>query len=130
MRRRAFSLIELMVAVSILAIGIVAIARSFLSASNALSNGDNRILALNLLEGKMAEIEEEALKDSDNLTPTQQDIVISSKTFNYRADLDKIKAGEGEEGSLNKVSLNAGWKEGSMPYDEILATYINIEKKE
>lgn len=132
MTRKSFSLIELMVAVSVLSIGIVMIARSFLSASNALTNGENRILALNFLEGKMGEIEEEAIKGSDKAMNAQADVLIGPRTFTYRADSDKVNISEKEKEKyyLDRVILVAGWNEGSKSYDEILGTYFNPKKKE
>lgn len=130
MKRKAFSMIELMVAVSVLAIGIVLIARSFLSASNALTNAESRIVSLGFLEGKMGEAEEEALKGNDKLGDIQDAVVIDYRTFIYRTYMDKIKTGEKEKEYINKIMLTASWKEGSKTYDEILATYIDVTKEE
>ena len=49
-QRRGFTLVELMVTVSILAVGIVMVLRSFLSISSTLDSGSNRIIAMQLLE--------------------------------------------------------------------------------
>ena len=106
------------------------IGRSFLTASSAIDNGDNRIRALYLLEDKMGAIEEEVFKDDDALMNEQSYLTIDSKTFAYKAVLDKIKMGEDEDDLLNRVTLSAEWKEGSKSYDEILATYIAFPKKE
>ena len=131
MKKRAFSLIELMVAVSVLAIGIVLIGRSFLSASSALTNGQNRITALNFLESKMGDIEEQALKGYDKDLSAQESVVIDSKTFIYKTNYDKVPFGTGEGNqTINKVTVTAAWSEGSKGYDEIFSTYFNTEKKE
>lgn len=131
MNKKAFSLIELMVAVSVLAIGIILIARSFLSASNALSNGDNRILAVNFLEGKMSAIEEEALKGSDLLMDAEESAMIGPKTFMFKASSDKFKiSGDSDKDNIKRVMLSAEWKEGNITYDEIIGTYIEITEKE
>ncbi len=131
MNKKAFSLIELMVAVSVLAIGIILIARSFLSASNALSNGNDRILAVNFLEGKMSAIEEEALKGRDILMDEQESALIGPKTFTFKAWSDKFKiGGDSDKDNIKRVMLSAEWKEGNITYDEIIGTYIDITEKE
>lgn len=129
--KRAFSLIELMVAVSVLAIGVILIARSFLSASNALSNGNNRILALNFLDGKMSAIEEEALKGGDSLMDEEASAMIGPKTFIFKAWSDKFNIdGDSDKDNIKKVTLSAEWKEGNITYDEIIGTYIELAEKE
>ena len=136
MKNRSFTLIELMVTVSILAIGIVMIARSFLSASNALSISQDRVLAVNLLGNKMSDIEQIVLSGPDKIEGAEENVVMNNKDFSYRAFSDEVKIGddttqtEADKNTLNRVTLNAGWKEGNVSYDEIVATYVDLEKKD
>ncbi|MDP3791111.1 MAG: type II secretion system protein [Candidatus Omnitrophota bacterium] len=130
MKNRAFSLIELMVAVSVLAIGIIMIARSFLSASSAINNGEHRILALNLLGEKMSGIEEQALKGIDKLDDINENITINFKAFTVRSDISLIKIDEDSKENINSIVLSAQWLEGTKSYDEVVATYIDFGRKE
>ena len=59
-RGSGFTLVELMVATSILAIGIVVVARALLTASDVLDSVENRVAALQFLEKEMTRIQQQA----------------------------------------------------------------------
>ena len=129
-KRSAFSMIELMVAVSVLSIGIILIARSFLSASSALSSCESRIVALSFLEGKMAEVEERAFNGEKNLAGPNESVSINGRKAEFKSGSQEMKIGKGEDGLfLNNVILNVGWREANRPYDEDLETYIETKKQ-
>lgn len=124
-------MIELMIAVSVLSIGVILIARSFLSASSALSNCESRIVALNFLEGKMAEVEERVRSGEENLAGPNESVLINGRNAEFTSDLREMKIGKDEDGLfINKVMLNLSWREANRPYDEDLGTYVEIKKKE
>ena len=126
----AFSMIELMVAISVLSIGIILIARSFLSASSALSSCESRIVALSFLEGKMAEVEEMTLNGEENLAGPNASVLINGRNAEFKSDLQVMKIGKDEDGLfINKVMLNVSWREANRSYDEDLGTYVEIKKK-
>ncbi len=123
-------MIELMVAVSVLSIGVILIARSFLSASSALSSCESRIVALSFLEGKMAEVEEKAEIGEENLTGPNESVLINGRKADFSSGSQGIRVGSGADGLfINKVMLNVGWREANRPYDEDLGTYVEIRKK-
>lgn len=122
-------MIELMVAVSVLSIGIILIARSFLSASGALSSCESRIVALNFLEGKMSEVEEKALNGEENLAGPSESVSINGKKADFNSSSQNMKIGKDEDKLfINNVMLNVSWREANRPYDEDLGTYVGIDK--
>ena len=124
-------MIELMVAVSVLSIGVILIARSFLSASSALSSCESRIVALSFLESKMADVEKRARDDEEDLTGPDESVLINGKKADFNSSSQEMKMGKNEDGlSVNKVMLSVGWREANRPYDEDLGTYVEIKKKE
>ena len=124
-------MIELMVTVSVLSIGIILIARSFLSASGALSSCESRIIGLNFLEGKMAQVEEKAVNGEDDLTLPEESVLINGKTANFKSGIEEIRIGKPEdELSIKKVMLNVGWSEANRPDNEDLSVYVETKKKE
>ncbi len=131
MKRSAFSMIELMVTVSVLSIGVILIARSFLTASGALSSCESRIVALSFLESKMAEVEERAFNGEENFASPNESVLINARTATFASSSQDMKIGEDEDGLfVNKVILNVSWREANKPQEEDLGTYIEIEKKE
>lgn len=65
------TLVELMVATSILAIGIVMVARGFMVASTALASVENRIEAFQFLDAKMVELQQQAAQEGGVALGTQ-----------------------------------------------------------
>ena len=127
----AFSMIELMVAVSVLSIGIILIARSFLSASSALSNCESRIVALNFLEGRMAGIEEKIRSGEESFTIPNESVLINGRMADFKSSSQEIRIGDEKDAPLiNKVMLNIDWNEANRSYDEDLGIYVEIKKKE
>ncbi len=124
-------MIELMVAVSVLSIGVILIARSFLSASGALSSCESRIVALNFLESKMAEVEEKALNGDDDLAGPGESVSINGRKADFSSSSQEIKIGKDEDKLfINEVMLKVSWREANRPYDEELGTYVEIGKNE
>ena len=70
MTRRGFTLVELMLSASILAMGMVLVARGLLTASSALQTVDNRVAAYMFLDEKLQELQQRAIEEG-GLGPTQ-----------------------------------------------------------
>ena len=57
-KKSSFTLVELMVAVSIFSIGIVMVLRSFLNSQDLLEAAQNKLAAIRMLDTKMSDLEE------------------------------------------------------------------------
>lgn len=125
----AFSLIELMLAVSVLSIGIVLIARSFISSAGAIDTGENRMMAVNLLDGKMSEIEEKfACGLGETVEPYSREAAINGRPAGLNCEVSEY-ALEKKTRTASKVTLFLSWKEGSRAQDETLVTYFEKNKE-
>lgn len=123
-------MIELMVAVSVLSIGVILIARSFLSASTALSNCESRIVALSFLENRMAEVEEKALRGEEDLAAPSEPVLINGRKAGFTSGSQEMKIGRDESGQLiYDVILTVNWREANRSYTEDLGTYVETGKK-
>ncbi|MDD5594748.1 MAG: prepilin-type N-terminal cleavage/methylation domain-containing protein [Candidatus Omnitrophica bacterium] len=123
-RSRGFSLIELMVVVSILSIGIVLVIRSFLNSAKALNISQNRISAANFLEKKMAELEEKAFLEKGVIPATaQENIKLGFLNATYASEIAPISA-EGLDKFLSEAKLDLSWKEGNLTQNAVLGTYF------
>ena len=115
-KRGGFTLIELIVAISILTIGIVLVVRSFLTASSVLDRIQTRLLAVQLIAEKAVALEQSAKQD-DGVQPSESEE--SVKLLNHDAVLKtKIVPIEVEElkEDLNEVHLSVSW--GRMPLND------------
>lgn len=131
-----FTLIELMVTISILSIGIVTVLRSFLNITSALDISSNQINALHLLERKLNQLEEESMRYGGlELKQEQEDIMVGSRVGVLSLEtevLDIEKKDDSEVGNeeeeelkrLNIVNLTAKWKEGKKVRKLKLLTYF------
>jgi prepilin-type N-terminal cleavage/methylation domain-containing protein len=90
-----FTFIELMVTVVVLSGGLVAIYRSYFSALNYLDHLSTRVMALNLLESRMAVIERDfrSLKDFD-IGELSEEAMVNGRPVGFRYDIQLKPVGE------------------------------------
>jgi len=131
-----FTLVELMVTVSILAVGIVMVLRSFLSISAALDSGSNRIMAMQLLEDKMNALEQKAKEDAGVLLETKEeqarisnrDAILKLEVVHLSTPEFGIEEQEQDKDKINEVKLMLLWKETNIDKDSILITYLKNQE--
>jgi len=131
-KKGSFTLVELMVTVSILAVGIVMVLRSFLSISAALDSGSNRIIAMQLLEEKMNALEQKAKEDAGLFLETKEeqvrignrDAILKLEVVHLETPEFGIEEQEQDKDKINEVKLMLLWKEASIDKDSILITYL------
>jgi Tfp pilus assembly protein PilE len=139
-KKGSFTLVELMVTVSILAIGIVLVLRSFLSISAALDSGSNRIMAMQLLEDKMNALEQKAKAEAGVFLETKEEetrlgnrdatlklqvVSLSTPEFPLSGQEEEI-----DKEKINEVKLTLLWKEAGIEKDTILSTYLKNKEEE
>jgi len=132
-KRKAFSLVELMVAVSILSIGIVGVGRSFLNAISGIGYCQNLVSKTWFLDDVMNNLEQFA-RDQEGFNKEKEEI---TTFFN-----DKIKEarekGIGEltwetdqvldQKHLVKLILNIKWAESGREKNEDLVALLPVKE--
>lgn len=123
MARRGFTLVELMLAVSILSIGIVSILRSFLSAASAFDSASNSIKALQELQAGMADWEEKAIQEG-GVTPgrTEDKLRLDSRDAFRKTEIVSLEMEELE--NLTEIKITLSWHENNKENNRSLATYL------
>jgi len=134
MRQKSFTLIELVVALSILSIGIVLVLRSYINVSSALDLATNRIEAICFLEGKMNTILEE-VKTTGKIEGSTSGITnIGNRNAEWALEVTPLtdEALKDEEAqskwSLSEARFRISWKEGNVDRDSELVTYVRMQK--
>ncbi|MBL7130563.1 MAG: hypothetical protein ISS45_04040 [Candidatus Omnitrophica bacterium] len=126
--KKSISLVELMLTVVILSMGIVMILKSFLSIASALGYTKNKIAALQFLDGKIAGLQEMALKEEDILEGENQgEIRLGEKDFSWVRDFFSVVYSEEEIDEIKGVNLDVFWKEGNINKQQSLSAYINLK---
>ena len=132
------TLVELIVAVSILSIGVVLVARGFLTASAGLSSARNRITAVQFLESQMAHLQQQAIEEG-GLHPTHDSGITDLNQRPATWDLEvipvepEVPAEEEAEKprqpvELAEVRLRLAWQEGRRDQDVTLVTYLDYRE--
>jgi prepilin-type N-terminal cleavage/methylation domain-containing protein len=123
---KGLSLVELMIAVSILAVGIVAVGRCFISVAYATSTALNYIGALQCLQEKIDTIEEETVYHGKDIFTGQihQEIELDSRAANIIVTSEPLDDSE----SLIEITAEVSWYEGGQKKDKILSTYLPARK--
>lgn len=129
---KAFTFVELMVTVVILAVGLTLIIQGFITAAGALNTTQNHRIALQFLENKMQEIEAAARIDKGVKRENSQG-EFSSETRNFTWNLEVVGVEEAEDldlsEDLNELTLKVAWTERNSPRDLSLITYMRNKKE-
>ena len=99
--KRGFTLIEIMLAITILTIGIIGVLRAYIISVNTLEAGQNSIDAVCLLKEKMAEIEQVVMEEG-GISPGTSSGKFEDEFEGFRWELE-VKPGPIK--SLNEVAL-------------------------
>jgi hypothetical protein len=118
----------MMVAVSILGIGVVLISRSFLTSVSVLESLQNRVAAAYFLCSRMGELEEKSLQ-SDGLKTeeAQEEVEFGSRKADFKKEITAIDVDVMAD-NLNRVKLGLYWTESGRAKDEALVTYMPNKK--
>jgi len=144
-KKKSFTLIELVVAMSILAIGITGILRSFLKIVSAANYSSSSIKSMYLLETEMSKLEEQVIMTGDVVINKLQETVLVGVRFadlkkslcllsveppkqNIDALLDnqQEKEAEKKEYQVQETAFSLSWKQRAAARDIVLCTYFPV----
>ena len=117
-------MVELMIAVSILAIGVVMVLRSFLNSASVLDSLDNKLAAAAILEDKINGLQQKAIEEG-GLEPgqTNEDMAVGNRNAVFQSEVTSSPV----EG-INEAKLNVSWQEENRYKDETLVVYLPNKK--
>ena len=138
MKNAGFTLVELIIAASLLAIGMVLVTRSFFTAQDALRATQEKFIAMQLLESKAGELELKVYKEKGYLPQdTQKELDFGVKKAIYTLktlNLKKNKAKEDNDKKKKKdpfseVELRIAWDDhGKSNHESLIIDFENKEK--
>ncbi|MFC1631112.1 prepilin-type N-terminal cleavage/methylation domain-containing protein [Candidatus Omnitrophota bacterium] len=113
---RAFTLVEVMVSVAILATGLVLVLQGMTFALNALQIAENNLQATQAAQNLMVEARIQAAEDWEEFkNGLEQDLEFDQLSCNWRLTLEtfslELEEQEANE-DLNLLSANLAWSEG------------------
>lgn len=119
-RQTGFTLIEVMVTVSILSFGILMLFRSFFISVDAVQYASNRLNAQVWLEEKMWE-EMDLLRRMKVLSAGEEngEFKFRGRDYFWRKSIGAM------EGDICRLSLDLSWKEAGRDRSLTYATYVN-----
>lgn len=121
------TLVELMIAVSILAIGIVAVLRSFITCATAFSAANYSILALSNLSSQMSALEVRALEEAGLSAESQdEELQMDSRAAKMETRITPLEGGE----DLMQAGVVISWLQDNKEASRSLFTYLKKKKDE
>jgi len=111
LKRRAFTMVEIMVAVVILSAGLVVVYESLLKSLDAFQTFETRLTAQLVADGAVANIERQMRSPWRATAPTQQKgtTLADGRTFTWQTQVMLAQAAQ----ELYQVSVSVSWPEGS-----------------
>lgn len=134
--KKGFTLIELMIAVSILSIGIVVILHARLGVITALDTAVNKMRAWQFLESKMGVLEQIVREDGGiEIQGQQEDVRLGSRYAKWTLEMVSVEMQESEEGTLGQqkgeyesrlleVVMSLSWMEERRNKNVVLVAYF------
>ena len=126
-RRDGFLLIELIVAVSILSIGLVLVLRALLAASAASDIIAGKIAAIELLETRLSDLEEMAEQGALKNGEDNTEVLLGGRKAQMSLKISPIGASDDKE-EIKMIDAKISWKSGGKDMDERLETSIKNKK--
>ena len=141
MKKTGFTLVELIIAVSILTIGLVMVMRSFFTAQDAVRVTQEKLAAMKILQSKANELELKVYRQKGYLP---QDIqkelflgvrkaVYTLKTLNLKRNVVKENldptAAKKKEDPCGEVELRLSWQDNGRNNNESLIIYFENKEK-
>ena len=142
--KKAFTLVEMLLAVCILSIGIVMVLRSFLTAYDALDSMQTRLRAIEFLQEEMSILEIQVKTDGGIPADMadEQEVILGKRKAVYKSEIipeeesDTSVEGEAQvqkpkEPLYQQIRLSLRWQEAGKMKERVLSAYMHvIEKKE
>jgi len=121
---KGFMLIEVLIAVGILAFGFIYVSRAFMNCLNAMAQVTNYSLASNLAAEKMFELQSERYINRAVTEKSQEGVFQGSPGFNFLLEVKKL---EGLD-LLSSVLVKVNWKEGRRTGSLAVDSYLPLRK--
>ena len=136
--KKSLTLLELLVAVSILAIGIAYVLRSFMGTITAIEITENRVISLQILQEKMDQLEADTLLGTNlEVSSKQQDVLLGIRPAAYREYIEIIESQTPKEPeekellfTLYKATLSLDWQESGREKSQHLVRIFAIPAEE
>jgi prepilin-type N-terminal cleavage/methylation domain-containing protein len=133
--RKAFTLIELLLTVTILSVGIILILRSYLSLTNAMSLAGNKVEAIKYLDKQVDLLRLEGIEKDILQVPYEKQVTLNNKTFVITREIQPLyQQSEGEEEieleAVKQVDFTINWTEGAKSREEKLISYVASHEEE
>lgn len=134
--KKGMTLLELMVAVSVLSVGIVVILHARLGVIVALDTAANKMRAWQILENKMSVLEQAVLEEGGIIMQSQQeDMMVGVRRAKWTLEMASVDMdGDGEEYEawqweenqprLLEVTMKISWNEKKKNKNVVLAAYL------
>jgi prepilin-type N-terminal cleavage/methylation domain-containing protein len=122
-KQSGFTMVELMLAMVILSIGIVALLRSFLSVVNALAVTGEKIEASSMLDSKVSGVQEQAMIGGGlSSRLNREDVLLANHKAVYEERIFSFPRADLKKTNLTEAVFTVSWNSGSGNHNQTITT--------
>jgi len=126
--RRGFTLVELMVSVTILGVGLTVIANSYVAALKGINSASNAVGALNLGKEKLENLEIFSLTNGLFTSESKSNLQTPGKNYNFKQQVTDVTESEILEKHLLQACIELSWQEQNVDKKVAFSTFISKDK--
>lgn len=132
LKNKAFTLIEVMLAVAILSIGLVLVVRSYVTSLRAIKASQNFLIANLLLEEKIWEKQEEGMRRRGEATFEEEEGKFDPpfEGYSYNIKFEPQDFPPQYQGALYKTLFTVSWQERGRGQSSSSVTFLRSKKEE
>lgn len=121
--RAGFTLIEVMLAVCVLALGTVMVQQGFLRCAGLFREASHRLAAESWINSKLAETREKVVyAEMPDLEAESGVFIWSGRSFDWRVSIDSEPAGK----DLYRMTVSAQWLQSGRPASISKESYVTL----
>ncbi len=130
MKKKAFTLVELMISVVILGFGLSIVIQSYMSALSGFNTSQNYIAAMRFAKEKGVELEIAAYENK-GLLPEEKsgETTLGAREFHWKTKVSEVPNSGNFSNDFVMAAVSMDWQERNIHKNRVIVTYLPKRKE-